>query len=824
MQSRWGRVLGSMVIVCAVFALAAHASAATHWTAQLRPGFIAGEGDNPSDFYFDVFLPVWGNDKALVYFNPNLRWDDHDGNEQNFGIGYRRLILNNDMIIGANLFYDQMRSRNNYDYRQIGVGLEMMTKWIDARANYYHPISGRLHHLGSKDEFSFGSSALLLHKGWEEQEKGFDVEIGTLVPFISDYVETRAYLGGYMFNSKVRDDITGMKIRAEVRPAKILNINMEVKDDDVNGIDTFIGAYLDIPFSIENVFKGKNPFEGLKDALAFGKGTRSLKERMVEKVIRDRNIPVYELTGRNSSTDHYADMIYVNQDNSDEGDGSYENPYQSLDSVPGDELYAPGAWVHVFSWDNQPDTYYGTNIQWMLPDMVLWGEGYKLRNLGRGPAFNPILDGGFGEVVPVGMTAAVVDAVSGATGPGVVNIHDNNEVMGFTIQNGATGIYGNNIKTAYIHDNLIRYNYGGAYSDTGIHIENSFTNDEVNGQTLTYRISNNQIVDNSSGIYLQTNIWGNDSPYELTDITINNIFENNTVQANGSNGIYVYHYLGCNSTTNVSNLKVNNLFTGNTVSNNGDSGIFVYNNVHNHTVGYTLSNVAFTNTFTGNTVTSNSTGIYLSSWIGDGWSGSNVLNSQITNSFTNNTVSDNAIDGITGATNSITAGNTVTNAVITSTFSGNTVNSNGNIGINWMENAIYSTSSAAVTGSSVTTTLTGNAITNNSLEGFSYDDYGSYSNAAATNISLRNNRLTDNGSVAVYVDLSGAGTRTVDLGTSSSQGRNSFWSSIFSGIDVFVSGASVVSAEYNYWNNGNVNPTTNGEVNFTVTNWLSTAP
>lgn len=169
-------------------------------SAVLRPGAMAGEGGNGADLFLDIILPFAGNQNRLFFLNPNLRLGSSDENEENIGIGYRAL-LNERLIFGLNAYYDTMRSGENNRYNQWGAGVEILSKWLDVRANYYKPFGDTKNRVPGLDEYSFGSSALLSVRGFEEALEGYDAEIGFLIPAVSDFMETRVYVGGYRYDS-----------------------------------------------------------------------------------------------------------------------------------------------------------------------------------------------------------------------------------------------------------------------------------------------------------------------------------------------------------------------------------------------------------------------------------------------------------------------------------------------------------------------------------------------------------------------------------------------------------------------------------------------
>ena len=65
----------------------------------------------------------------------------HDGDETiNIGLGIRKLLNDNTLLLGANTFYDQQLTET---HKRVGVGAEAITSIFDLRGNYYNALSGR---------------------------------------------------------------------------------------------------------------------------------------------------------------------------------------------------------------------------------------------------------------------------------------------------------------------------------------------------------------------------------------------------------------------------------------------------------------------------------------------------------------------------------------------------------------------------------------------------------------------------------------------------------------------------------------------------------
>ena len=82
----------------------------------------------------------------------------HDDDETvNIGLGIRKLLNDNKVLIGSNIFYDQQFTNN---HKRTGAGVEAISSVFDIRGNYYNAISG------SKNTTDGSERAL---DGWDTQ-------------------------------------------------------------------------------------------------------------------------------------------------------------------------------------------------------------------------------------------------------------------------------------------------------------------------------------------------------------------------------------------------------------------------------------------------------------------------------------------------------------------------------------------------------------------------------------------------------------------------------------------------------------------------------
>jgi len=257
------------------------------WKMYMRPGIRFGSNSRVIGYY-DFMVPLYSSDTNVLFFNPKLSHDDRSGYEWNLGLGYRHMLMDEKLILGTNVYWDWRNSSTGNKFQQIGVGVEVFTEWVNARANGYISISDA-QTIDMWKEWYFGPTSLEYSWAYtlEEPMSGLDYEVGFKVPYISDYVETWVYGGGYHYWADYSSDVNGFMGRVEVIPTDFLRVNYEYRNDNVNGTEHYGEIMVEIPFSIENLVAGKNPFEGLGSHIG---GSRTMEERMYDPVRRDVDI------------------------------------------------------------------------------------------------------------------------------------------------------------------------------------------------------------------------------------------------------------------------------------------------------------------------------------------------------------------------------------------------------------------------------------------------------------------------------------------------------------------------------------------------------
>ena len=365
------------------------------WTIYFHPGIRFGTDDRVIGFY-DVLVPVYLSDNSMLFVNPRFSHDSDDGHEWNLGGGYRHILWDNQLMLGVNAYYDIKKHGDSGKYfDQWGMGFEAMGEFdnvlaaggglgLTGRFNFYVPLEGSKSSGsgGAGGGYSFSSLGIYSLGGGGtiyEPLTGLDYEMGMRIPYLSNYVETWAYGGGYHYWGRESGHLDGFCGRIEVIPTDFLALDFEYRNDNWQGEEFYGEVKVEVPFSIGNLVTGKNPFEGLGSR--FG-GSRDLAERMIEPVRRDIDIKVREVCsgdGTGAVGGLIEEIIYVSEGaTAGAGDGSFENPYASIDEAIADGRLGVSVFtIHVIN-DNGGDGVAGGGdftTYMAVPNLTIWGSG-----------------------------------------------------------------------------------------------------------------------------------------------------------------------------------------------------------------------------------------------------------------------------------------------------------------------------------------------------------------------------------------------------------------------------------------------------------------
>jgi hypothetical protein len=452
-------------------------------------------------------------------------------------LGFRALCPKVDAIAGLNLFYDSRRTAHDNTFDQVGAGVEVLSAWVDARANYYWPddkqemidrqsdteVDRYVDHSYS-DLYAEGHQILQLEKiktttitttrffeRFEAALEGYDLELGFRLPYLPDWLETRVFAGYYAFEGDFTEDIDGVKGRLEIRALPILTLDAEIYEDDaLAGSDYFVGARVNVPFDLANLAQGKNPFAGTSEQVKAAR--RTFRDRLNEMVIRDPHVRLHEsgfienegLKQVDTDIDRdenelviLDDVNFVNNKNTGFENGTDEHPYntvqEGVDNVFGDKN------VYVYKGIKS----YRENVRIEEDGVSLLGEGCAIEGFG-------------GEKFGGGKFPVLNGNVGGVNGPVVRVNSDNVLIKGFEITRSAGGANPGAVDALGVGLPIDRVGILGENADNLLIACNRINNQSVGilgiydptepgaPQDYHIRITDNTIADSPMGVQLHS--------------------------------------------------------------------------------------------------------------------------------------------------------------------------------------------------------------------------------------------------------------------------------------------------------------------------------
>jgi hypothetical protein len=213
-------------------------------------------------------------DGSVGFIEPYVSWGEGDELGASLGLGFRHLFsdqssadaargsaagfFDEGVYVGANVFVDYLRTPSESDFWQSGFGVEVGTRYVELRGNYYLPWSDE-RVLGRRTEtstFTSSSSSSSVSTGpttvrdgrfvedfwrtnttrettttrrqtfetFEEPLEGWDVELAVLMPFIDQYLDMQLIGGYYQYSGdrSQQDDLDGWRAGVEIRPVPAL--------------------------------------------------------------------------------------------------------------------------------------------------------------------------------------------------------------------------------------------------------------------------------------------------------------------------------------------------------------------------------------------------------------------------------------------------------------------------------------------------------------------------------------------------------------------------------------------------------------------------
>src|SRR5262249_8862960 len=149
-------------------------------------------------------------------------------------------------VFGISGWYDGDNSRGVL-LQQMGLSLESYAGAFDVRSNLYFPVGPLTRQTGlsllpGSTQFQGDNLVYDLSRSWITAMKGFDAEIGRILPgqFLQDH-GVAVYGGGYHFTDHEGDEITGASGRIQANLIAGLDTQLQVTYDNFFRTRVFFG-------------------------------------------------------------------------------------------------------------------------------------------------------------------------------------------------------------------------------------------------------------------------------------------------------------------------------------------------------------------------------------------------------------------------------------------------------------------------------------------------------------------------------------------------------------------------------------------------------
>jgi trimeric autotransporter adhesin len=308
-----------------------------------------------------AFVPFWEPNslQGLAFVDARfLLFDNQTTPGTNVGMGFRSVVPSINRTLGGHVSYDLTDTGLNV-FHQVSGGVETLGSWLDARANFYAPLGGQRRLIGSS--FAANSGAIFqgqnlmfgggtLSNSYEYAMSGFDTEVGGRVVRFGS-VDLRAFVGTYYFGVDNGPDTWGGRARVEAKISDTIALALSVQRDKL--FDTTVN--LQVTLSWPSLTGRRRDDRG--------DSTPMPGERLGESVERIQNVVVSRgvervVVAREAALDPFtgAPFVFIHVAPGGNSDGSFENPYSTLEKAIHDPRFAAG---NIVVYDRTLGTYTG---------------------------------------------------------------------------------------------------------------------------------------------------------------------------------------------------------------------------------------------------------------------------------------------------------------------------------------------------------------------------------------------------------------------------------------------------------------------------------
>ena len=179
----------------------------------------------------------------------------------NLGIGSRKLLNNDTLIIGMNAFIDQ---DFNESHKRGSFGFEVRNSVLDFNGNMYRSLQD--------------TTKEIILDGW-------DYRLAGQVPYVH---WSKLFINGYEWDGVLREDIKGMKIGSEMVLTPISILELAYDDKDKKGLEDEWYAKIQFIYPPKN--NGPTALDGISD-LAW-KESKDMSGELLSKVQRNNKIMI----------------------------------------------------------------------------------------------------------------------------------------------------------------------------------------------------------------------------------------------------------------------------------------------------------------------------------------------------------------------------------------------------------------------------------------------------------------------------------------------------------------------------------------------------
>lgn len=393
-----------------------------------RIGHVAGPTVGRDDSLTHVNLQPYVFIEENMFFGDFRMYRLNDaGVGGNIGGGWRGYFADHDAILGAVGYYDVDDTRSQ-EFQQMGLSLELFTRWLDVRANWYIPFGETEQILGTtfvRGSQRFQENLLLVDTitTFGNAAEGVDVTGTVPVPWemLEPYhVEMSAGFYHYQVRDEKLPNLWGWRLRADASFFnRMLHTFVELTNDRQHDTNVVFGASLDYYGGFENRSRIKDrQYYRMSEFVR-----RSYNVVTIESDVLNTGVPVI-----NPATGNPYFFVHIDQSDLGGGlmNGTFENPFelpnQAFTEAPNGEVFL----VHG------GNTYMGDDATIVVPEGKIFlgenvpGRPQTLPSPGLGDVELPSANPGAGPVNLFQSTGSAIDGTN-ALLVGAFTIVDPNE-------------------------------------------------------------------------------------------------------------------------------------------------------------------------------------------------------------------------------------------------------------------------------------------------------------------------------------------------------------------------------------------------------------